>query len=451
MYRRLTTTLSLLFVLVLLVSACAPAAAPAAPAAPAAGEEAAAPSSEEKIELRIAWWGSQDRHDRTIKVIEMFEELHPNIDIVYEFGGFNDHLTKMSTQAAGGNLPDIMQQDYAWIGEWTARGLLMPLDDFIDDGTLDFSNVSDGELAGGRIDGKLYAVNLGTNSQAITLDLDAFEQAGIELPRPDWTWAEFEQIVLELHEKLGIWGFGPLLGDEQIWASIYLGNGQWRYNDEGSALGYEDDQLYADHLHMILRLQEADAIPSREVEVAEYTDTPVEAQPIVTGESAMAYYWSNQLVAVQSAAGEDRNFMMVPLPRVTSGQSANYMKPSQFFSITSQAKHPREAAMFIDYFTNDIEANKVLLAERGVPISSEVREALQPLLGKAQLAVFDYLERVGQDISPVPPPDPVGHADIRNNVLRALVVDPVLYGQITPEEGVQILREEASAILAKNQ
>ncbi|MDI9546136.1 MAG: extracellular solute-binding protein, partial [Chloroflexota bacterium] len=193
MYRRLTTTLSLLFVLVLLVSACAPAAAPSAPAAPAAGEEAAAPEGEEQIELRIAWWGSQDRHDRTIKVIEMFEELHPNIDIVYEFGGFNDHLTKMSTQAAGGNLPDIMQLVFAWIGVWSARGLLMPLDDFIADGTLDFSNVSDSELAGGRIDGKLYAVNLGTNSQAITIDLDAFEQAGIEAPRPDWTWEEFEQ------------------------------------------------------------------------------------------------------------------------------------------------------------------------------------------------------------------------------------------------------------------
>jgi len=51
----------------------------------------------------------------------------------------------------------------------------------------------------------------------------------------------------------------------------------------------------------------------------------------------------------------------------------------------------------------------------------------------------------------VPPPDPVGHSDIRNNVLAPLVVDPVLYGQITPEEGAQILREEASAILAKNQ
>ncbi len=34
------------------------------------------------------------------------------------------------------------------------------------------------------------------------------------------------------------------------------------------------------------------------------------------------------------------------------------MKPSQYFSITATSKYPREAASFIDFFTNNIEANK---------------------------------------------------------------------------------------------
>ena len=73
--------------------------------------------------MRIAWWGSQDRHDRTIKVIELYQKKNPNVKIAYEFASFNDHLTKMTTQAAGNSLPDIMQQDYAWIAEWAGRGL----------------------------------------------------------------------------------------------------------------------------------------------------------------------------------------------------------------------------------------------------------------------------------------------------------------------------------------
>src|SRR5690242_4474688 len=56
-----------------------------AAAKPAATTAPAAASSGDKIELRFAWWGSQDRHDRTIKVIQLFEQQHPNINITYEF------------------------------------------------------------------------------------------------------------------------------------------------------------------------------------------------------------------------------------------------------------------------------------------------------------------------------------------------------------------------------
>ena len=41
---------------------------------PAAAQSGAAP-----VELRVAWWGSQDRHNRTIKASELFQKKHPNI------------------------------------------------------------------------------------------------------------------------------------------------------------------------------------------------------------------------------------------------------------------------------------------------------------------------------------------------------------------------------------
>ena len=91
----------------------------------------------------------------------------------------------------------------------------------------------------------------------------------------------------------------------------------------------------------------------------------------------------------------------------------------------------------------------MLLAERGVPIASPVQEGLKPLLGKSQLEMFDYVARVENDGSPIRPPDPPGHADIINNVFVPEYADPVLYGLITPEEGVATLREMASEILAK--
>lgn len=105
--------------------------------------------------------------------------------------------------------------------------------------------------------------------------------------------------------------------------------------------------------------------------------------------------------------------------------------------------------MFIDFFTNSVEANKILMAGRGVPVSSVVKEGLKSVLTPIQIEVFEFLGRVEADSVPVPVPDPVGHADVRNNVFYPELVDPVLYGQISPEEGVATFRELANEILGK--
>ncbi len=450
MRNRLSVLVMLLVVAALVLSACAPAAVPgAAPAAESDSTDAApAADSGEKIELRVAWWGSQDRHDRTIAAIELFEELHPNIDVVYEFAGWADYWTLMTTQAAGGNLPDVMQQDYARLEEWVSRGLLTPLDDFVADGTLNFANVSDSALAGGKLDGVLYAVNLGTNSMVVVIDADKLAEAGMEAPNPEWTFAEFEQFATDLHEKLGIYGMSGALTNEQLWKNIYLSLGQWVYSADGASLGYEDDQPFIDYLTMVKRMQDAGVTQTREQELAQAGGS-VETDLIVTGQSAATYFWSNQIVAMSNAAGEGRNFILVPMPRPEGGASANYLKPSQFFSITSQARHPKEAAMFIDFFTNSIDANKILMAERGVPISSEVRAALEPLLNVPQKLMFDYISSIEATASPIPPPDVAGHANLINNVYWPLVIDPFMFGQQSAEDAVRILREEGNIVLAE--
>jgi multiple sugar transport system substrate-binding protein len=410
------------------------------------------PEVKEPVELRIAWWGSENRHTRTIAVIKLFEQMYPHIKITHEFAVWNDHWTRLATQAAGGNLPDIMQHDYARLEEWVNNDLLMPLDDYVDSGILDFSNVADATLDGGRIDGKLYGVSLGTNSLGFAVDLDAFEKAGVELPPADWTWADFEAICLELYDNLGTPCMSAPIAHDHDWKSIYLSSGEWVFAEDGKALGYTDDQPMINHLNMILRLQEAGAIETQEEYDAQGgQQRTVEQDPLVSGKTAMMLLWSNQLVAMQNAAGPDRHFKMLLIPRVEGGQSANYVKPSMFWSITRDAQHPEEAAMFIDFFTNSVAANEILLAERGVPISSEIQEALKPLLEPAAVESFDFLALVGENSIPVPPPDPAGWADVRNNVYYPEFVDPVLYGMISPEEGAATYRELANEILAASE
>lgn len=433
----------------LVVAACSSPATTSPPTQSAGAPTTAAASSGDKIELRFAWWGSQDRHDRTIKVIQMFEQQHPNINITYEFAGFNDYFTKMATYATGGNLPDLMQQDYATINQWTQNGLIIPLDNYVNDRTINLTDVPKTSIDGGRINGKLIAINLGNNSQSIMLDVDGFQKAGVPLPQDNWTWDDFEKAATDIHAKLGIEAGGANLDDAQMWKSLFIGLGQWTYTSDNKSLGYSDDSPFVNYLKRLSRMQDAGATTPQSEEIANYRAGNVEALPIVKGNAAMQYLWSNQLVAAWKAAGDSRHFKLTFLPRTSAdGKAENYLKPSQFISITKDSKHPKEAAMFIDFMTNDVEANKILLGERGVPISPKIQEAIKPMLTPAQAEAQRYVASVESGGSPLPPPDPIVEQNLEQNLYLPQVVDPVLLKQQKPEDAVAQFRKDANSLLA---
>ncbi len=415
----------------------------------AAGQQDQSAMGAEKKELMIAWWGSQNRHDRTIKSIDLYMEKKPNVNITYEFAGWNDYWTKMTTMAAGGMLPDVIQMDYAYLSQWQSKNLLMPLDDHVNAGTIDLSKVAESVILTGKLEGRICGISLGMNSQAIIIDVGAFKKAGLPLPEQNWTWNEFEDVCLEIHDKLGIYGMGCGLWNPHIWKSLYLSNGEWVYSKDGKSLGYTDDSLYLNHIKMVLRLIKKGALADRDAEIGDYANCDdAEQMPIVTGRAAMAYTWSNLITALASSTGEGRELSMTHLPRLRKdGPPANYVKPSMLFAISAHSKNPVEAAKFIDFFTNNIEANKILMAERGVPVAAPVRDALEPFVSKPTKESFRFLGRVANDSSPIPPADPPGDRQISKNVIYPQVVDPVAFGKITPEEAVKILRREANKIL----
>ena len=72
-----------------------------------AGTETEKPAEAEEVTLRFSWWGSEDRHEATIKAIERYMELNSEISIEYEYMGFDTYYEKLLTQLSGGTQPDI--------------------------------------------------------------------------------------------------------------------------------------------------------------------------------------------------------------------------------------------------------------------------------------------------------------------------------------------------------
>jgi len=342
-----------------------------------------------------------------------------------------------------------MQHGTSTLVEWSAKDLLTPLDDFIAAGVIDFTNVPEVLQNHGKINDKIYAVSAGSNANGFVIDLDAFENAGIDVPPDTWTWKDFEETVMGLSENLGIWGFGSYLHHVDLWRIIYSGHDIDLYHPDPTKLNYDDDTPIVDHMKMILRLQEAMAIPHISEESEVNTLGP-EAQFIVKGQAAMDYLaGSNMLVAMWTAAGEGRNLKIMPVPRPEGGRQGLAIRPSQYETVTVNSKNPEMAATFLNFFINDVEANKILNAERGVPINTVVLDALKENAAAPQQAIYDYLGRLAQDSAPFVFPDPLGLEDIRVNVYYPEFTDPVRYGTVSPEDGAKKLHEMADAILAE--
>ena len=94
--------------------------------------QAAAESFGQPVTLRFSWWGNDARHEKTLKVIEMYQEQHPNVTIEPEYRGKSER-EKVATELGSGTCADIVQLNPPWMGDFVANG-----DFFVDLSQYDF-------------------------------------------------------------------------------------------------------------------------------------------------------------------------------------------------------------------------------------------------------------------------------------------------------------------------
>lgn len=392
------------------------------------------------VKLRIAWWGGQARHDYTLKVIDMYQKQNPHVTIEAEYAPFDDYWKKIAPQAAANQLPDIIQMDISYLTQYGSRNQLEDLTPYIDKGLLNVSDISENTLSGGKIGDQLVAMNLGVNSLTAVMDFNMLDSLGIQRPTKEWTWDDLDNITAQLKAK------GKIMGDfrHDVFFPYYLRTmGEKMYNTDGKSLGYSDDKLFIDYFSRYQKWYNEGALLTLD-KLATKKGTPEEDE-MVLGNSIATYGWSNQYLLLTNAANRELELQPMPGP---NGNKGNFLKPSMYFSITKNSKQKEEAARFIDFWINDIEANKIIRGERGVPVSSKVKDALKPLLTPNEVKLFDYVSWAEQNSSQMDPPNPVGSIEVEK--LLKDTAEKILYKRATVEDAAASFRKDANAILAKN-
>lgn len=164
-----------------------------APAGTAAGEAGSAPSAGTNL---VEFWAPHPL-DENIKiadfVAENFTPDHP--DIEFKFTRVpSEWEQKFRTAAAGGTLPDIFAVDGVNLPAYASRGLCAELDEMVvpPDVLEDFYPPARAEM---QFRGKTYATVIETNSQAVRLNMDIMNEAGVQ---PATTWDELISVGQKL-------------------------------------------------------------------------------------------------------------------------------------------------------------------------------------------------------------------------------------------------------------
>lgn len=393
-------------------------------------------ASGDKISLSLCWWGNQTRNDVTKKAVDLYMSKNPNVDIKVEFTDWSGYWDKLSAMAAGGNLPDIIQMDYSYLNQYQKSGQLADLSEFMSSGLIDTSKIPESIIKSGNVDGKTYAISLGSNAPMMVYDKAIVEKAGVTIP-DQLTMDELYDISKTIDEKTGVKTLYD--GGINMMQIMARANGSHLF-DELSA-GKEDSlKIY---FNTIEKFAKSDSSISADL-LAEKNPDVVETKPIIDGTTWNDLSLSNQFISITNAAGRDLAITMFPTITDAKEQPL-YLKPSMFFSVAETSKNKEEAARFLDWFTNSTECNEILLAERGIPINTEVADAIKTQADPTAQAVFDYVAKVTEIATPIDAPDPSGKGEVE--ALGKTVSEAVRYGDATGEDAVGQFVPEAKNIL----
>lgn len=388
-------------------------------------------SSEAGGEQTLTLWGTYGNGGNTAqvdmltgKLIPAFEEKHPGIKVEYVDIPYDSMKQKLTTGAAGGQLPDLVRSDIGWMAQFAELGVYASLDDEMDDFEDLAAATYPGALAANAWQGQHYGLPLGTNTRVLITSDAALDAA--QLTEPPATFEELRAMADAL-EGTGIAVFADSgLSGWNVLPWIWSGGGEITDPDQTVSTGYLDGPESVAAMQMLVDLYQKGAIPN--LITGNEGSTPT-SDGLPKGEYAtildgpwMADIWAGQY--------PDFEPIYAPVPAGEGGSIS--VVGGESIAMTTSSEHKDAAAEFIRFTQS--EEFQLAMAEVGqmtvIPAFADEQAEKVPAY-----AVFaDQLET----------------ARARLNIPKAAEVDAILSEELLPAfEGEATVQEALSAAAAR--
>lgn len=335
----------------------------------ACGNKQESKSAEGKTTIRFASWDTADDVDAQQKMVDKFNEEHPDIQVVLEAYG-SDFDTKISASMGSGDAPDVM---YMWNYPAYHDGL-EPLDSYIEKEGEDYKKNFYSTLWNyNSYDGQIYGLPVGFTTHCVYYNKDLFEKAGVEEPKDGWTWEDLEEKAKKINEATGVKGFSFSMKPDPYDYEMYLWSNGTAYCDkEGKMEGYVNSDKALETYKMFQDMAKGGYAVATEKSGSDEFES---------GQTAMFVYgaW-----AVKKYTEAGVNFGLAKLPSFGTEKSASILSSSGV-AIAKSSKNKEAAWEFVKYWTDD-ENNKSRIGTE-FPVLVSVVES-EKILDKPEYAPF---------------------------------------------------------------
>ena len=311
----------------------------------------------EVVTLTYTTWGSTNELEAQTKAVEEFEKNNPNIKVKLQHIP-TDYDTKLATMIAGNTAPDVALMYKTTALSWADEGKIYDLSSMID---ADDEVSEDTYIDGSFIHTDPETIVGITPCQEIFglyYNIEAFEEAGIELPptKTDeaWTWEEF----IEVCQKLTIdyngknateEGFDPdnikqfgINMPSLIWQTFLNLNEVKIVNDDGTESNLTDP-VVVDTVQKI-----ADLSTKYHVAPSPSQSKTLPANAVSLQSKKIAMVWDGQWLQLD-LANANVNYDVGVLPKMKTNTNTLF---GEVMSIFSSTKHPEEAWKFLKWMTS---------------------------------------------------------------------------------------------------
>ncbi|AIQ29285.1 ABC transporter substrate-binding protein [Paenibacillus sp. FSL P4-0081] len=356
---------------------------------PATGSSDTAEPSVDQVELRIMWWGDQKRADKTNEALRKFEEKYPNIKVVGEFAPNSGYFDKLNTQLASGTAPDVFFLG-GNVTDYADKGVLLDLQPYVGK-ELDLTDMDQTMVEYGTLGGKLVHISAGANARGMVINTELFKQAGMDIPADGWSWEDYARISKEISGKLGKGYYGTYNFTVEGMDIYMKQRGKQVYDMEKDALGFEQQDA-EDWFNYWNDMSKNGGMVTPSLQVSNPPGDTSKSL-VVTGKVAMSLIPSNQFAAHQNLIQD--TLTMVQVPRGPKGTGVVF-ESSQGLSGYAKTEHPKEVATLMNYWINDPDAAQILGSDRGVPVTSKMRDLLMKDATPLEQTVYDFTSRVSE-------------------------------------------------------